>query len=70
MLPSTPTFVGIDMALLNSPSSTVGKDINVRRTLQALQENFDTVGEHLSVTLAGLVENFEELLTRLTELAF
>jgi hypothetical protein len=43
-LPGTPAFVGIDISLLNSPSSMAGKDINnVRRAIQALQENFATI---------------------------
>jgi hypothetical protein len=28
-LPGAPSFVGIDISLLNSPSSTAGKDINM-----------------------------------------
>jgi hypothetical protein len=68
-LPGTPTFVGIDLTLINSPSSAAGKDINSRRALQALQENFATLREHLSATSDRLSSNFEDVTTRLNRLA-
>jgi polyhydroxyalkanoate synthesis regulator protein len=68
-LPELPEFTAVDVATLNSPASGAGKDINVKRALQALQANFSTLREHLSTQSALLTNNFEDVTNRLNVLS-
>jgi hypothetical protein len=69
ILPELPEFMAVDDTTLNSPASGAGKDIFVKRALQALQDNFSTLGEHLSTQSAHLTNNFEDVTNRLNVLA-
>ena len=68
-LPALPEFMTVDVSTLNSPALGAGKDINVKRALQAIQDNFSTLGEHLSTQSTLLSNNFEEVTNRLNIMA-
>jgi hypothetical protein len=67
-LPGVPEFVSINLTTLASPALGAGKDINVKQALQALQENFSTLGEHLTSHLTLLKTNLVDMIPRRLDL--
>jgi hypothetical protein len=61
LLNNPPTFVAVDLLILNSPSSTGGRDINVKRALEGLQENFSALSDHLTTQSTMLSNNFNDM---------
>jgi hypothetical protein len=65
LLDGSPWFVAVDLNMLNSPSSSGERDINVKRALEGLQGKFATLSEHLTSQSSHLSENFDEISNRL-----